>query len=171
MGWKNVKEGYDIGHIVQVTDEGICIGSAFLHSILVIGLDGALKKTEDRPINANILRYQTEMMADPERLRALVTTPDTFHTSIPVYTFDDTGILEKQCEETGWPNVTHDGCVMYENTFSTDLFTIVLLARSNARSRIRNLQDAEDQHQQKLNSIRGQLAHQRSLLAKLELDY
>jgi hypothetical protein len=171
MGWKNVKEGYDIGHIVQVTDEGICIGSAFLHTILLIGLDGVLKKTEDRPINADILRYQSEMLADPERLRALVTTPDTFHTSIPVYTFDDTGILEKQCEKTGWPNVTHDGCLMYENSFSTDLATIVSLAKANARSRIVNLLDAEDQHMQKLNSIWWQLEYQRSLLAKLELDY
>ena len=44
MGWKNIKEHYRIGHAVQVTDAGICIGSPYIHNIIIIGVDGTLKK-------------------------------------------------------------------------------------------------------------------------------
>lgn len=30
MGWKNVKEHYQIGHIVCVTSKGLCIGSPYV---------------------------------------------------------------------------------------------------------------------------------------------
>jgi len=37
MGWKNIKEHYRINHYVQVTEQGICIGSPYIHNIIVIG--------------------------------------------------------------------------------------------------------------------------------------
>lgn len=56
--------------------------------------------------------------ADPTAAAALLAKPDTFAASIPVYTWDASyAIVSHQCEELGWPNVTHDGALMYRNTF------------------------------------------------------
>lgn len=63
--------------------------------------------------------------------------PDTFATSILVYTYKGARIIEKRCEEPGWPNVTHDGEMMYDNTFSTDKNTVVGWAKANARAGLR----------------------------------
>lgn len=142
MGWKNVKEHYRIGHIVQVVkDRGICIGSGYIHDIIVIGFDGVIKKSDPGRANAEISRYQTEMNADPEKLKELVLSEDHFEKSITVYTYDGGYILEKKCEKLGWPNVTHDGQVMYDNTFSVDKTKVVKWAKREAEARIRRLTD------------------------------
>lgn len=144
MGWKNVKEAYKIGHNVCVTDEGICIGSGYIHNIITIGMDGKIKR-RDVGYNDDLRRYLVEMDADPVNLRQLIESKDTFEKSITVYTYNedpcnqDGGIIEKQCEELGWPNVTHDGKMMYENTFSVDRQTVVRWAKHNADLWIKSL--------------------------------
>ena len=139
MGWKSVKKHYRIGHFVAVYPEkGICIGSPYIHDILVVSLDGVLTKTDEdnwgRSINSDIDRYQREMQADPEQLARLVKQPDTFERSIPVYTYEGAEIVECACEEIGYPNVTHDGRMMFENTFSADRDQVVKWAARNARA-------------------------------------
>ena len=120
MGWKTVKEHYQIKHHVCVGEAGICIGSGYISDILVISLEGVLiKRYEDRS-NNQLSEYQRRMDADPALLKRLVQTSDTFAISIPVYTYNDGTIIEKRCEAPGWPNVTHDGDMMYENRYSTD---------------------------------------------------
>lgn len=134
MGWKNVKEHYRIVHQVRVEEKGICIGSPYISDIIVIGLDGVLKKRDDGHANSNLKRYMQEFDADPEKLNRLVTTPDTFTNSVVVYTYEGSKIIEKLCETPGWPNVTHDGLMMYDNTFSTDRSKVVEFALSNAQA-------------------------------------
>ena len=51
---------------------------------------------------------------------SLIAAPDVFEKSLPVYTPHEGEILEKYCEKYGWPNVTHDGILMYDNTFFKD---------------------------------------------------
>jgi hypothetical protein len=141
MGWKNVKEHYGIGHMVCVTEAGICIGSAYVHDIIVVKWNGTVVWPHDAVGHGNedLQRYHREMTADPEKLRELIDEDDTFARSIPVYTYDMGEIVEKECEEPGWPNVTHDGCLMYENLFSTDRATVVEWAKRNAAAGLRNL--------------------------------
>ena len=168
MGWKNVKEHYKIGHYVQVTDKGICIGSPYIHDIIVIGLDGTIKKGETTTHNADLIRYQTEMLDDPEKLRQLVQSPDSFSQSIPVYTYDGGEIIEKQCETLGWPNVTHDGLMMYENTFSTDKDVVIAWAKANAESAIKWTLESIEQKKRELESREADLSKYRNDLKKLE---
>jgi len=136
MGWKNVKEHYRIDHQVQVTNEGICIGSPYIHAIIIISLDGALIKEDDRTLNDKLSRYQAEMKADPDKLRDLVLSEDKFSSSIPVYTYDGATIVQKFCEKLGWPNVTHDGAMMYDNTFFADREAAVEAAKRNCKAAI-----------------------------------
>ena len=157
MGWKSVKEHYRIGHIVQVTDEGICIGSGYIHNLIVIGMDGRIKKA-DVNANADLQRYHAEMQADPATLRALVQAPDTFAESTPVFTYADGAVLEKTCECLGWPNVTHDGALMYENTFSPDLATTVARAKKDAALKLRYAEEAVADAELKLARWKDALA-------------
>lgn len=172
MSWKNVKEFYRIGHAVCVTDAGICIGSPYIHNIIVISLAGIVtKRYEDRRSNEDLHRYQQEFDADPAKLKQLVQSPDTFTASVPVYTYDDGDILEKQCEKPGWPNVTHDGCMMYENTFSTDKAKVVSWAKRNAAARVNCAKRRLTELQKDLADAEKFLAESEGHVAKLEASF
>ena len=127
MGFKLLKEAYDIKHIVCVCNEEkykgrvICIGSPYIHDIIVISMDGkVLKRNEDgRWVNEELFRYQQEFDADPDKLKRIVETPDVFDAdkNQTVYIYDSFGrIREETCQDFGWPNVTNKGELMYENT-------------------------------------------------------
>lgn len=120
MGWKNVKEHYRIVHTVQVTDAGICIGSQLCHDLIVINTARQKIVKADVGRNDELTRYKQEMEADLDKLWTLVDAGDTFSANIPVYTWKDAEIVEELCEATGYPNVTHDGHLMYDNRYSTD---------------------------------------------------
>ena len=187
MGWKTFKEHYRIGHYVQVTewsaahasrwrkdyptDKVICIGSPYIHDIIVIGLDGAIIKGDDGRSNEDLKRYMAEMKADPAKLREVVLAQDTFAASIPVHTYSGGKIIEKRCEVLGWPNVTHDGDMMYENTFSADKSVVVKWAKRNAAAGIRWQLERIDEIKQNLAEVCGQLEESVADFAKLEADY
>lgn len=173
MGWKNLKDHYRIGHIVQITEEGICIGSGYIHDLIVIGLGGDIKKRYGDRLSSNqdLDRYQQEMDADPATLRALVQSPDTFSAAIPVYTYDGAVILEKQCETPLYPNVTHDGCLMYENTFSTDKAEVVEWAKQNSEAAIRCVNEGIQRLEHELAAARTELAPHRASRSQLESNY
>lgn len=169
MGWKNIKESYQIGHVVCVTEKGICIGSGYIHDLIVIGLDGTVKKRYDDRSNEDLGRYQQEIDADPVKLKKLALSPDHFDTSITVYTYDGGDIIEKQCEALGWPNVTHDGCMMYENTFSADREIVVGWAKCNADLGIKYAQERIEDAKVSLNELEASLVEVKAERAKLKL--
>jgi hypothetical protein len=172
MGWKNIKEAYRIEHQVRVTSDGICIGSPYIHDIIVIGLDGTIKKRyDDGRINEDLLRYQKEFDAEPEKLRELAIAPDKFTTFIPVYTYDGGEIIQKFCEALGWPNVTHDGDMMYENTFSTDKAKMVKHAKEVTRLEIKHYEDCMTRLMKDHEKACGNLQTQLRNLTKIESDY
>lgn len=169
MGWKNVKESYQIGHQVCVAEKGICIGSGYIHDLIVISLDGVVKKRFDGSSNDDLRRYQQEMDADPEKLKRLVQTPDSFEVAITVYTYDGGNIIEKRCESLGWPNVTHDGDMMYENTYSPDRDVVVQWAKRNADLGIKFAQERVEEAKASLIELEVSLARVKEERAKLEL--
>ncbi len=172
MSWKNVKEHYRIKHQVHVTNEGICIGSPYVHNLIVIGLDGVLKKRREGSGNADLTRYQAEMDADPAMLKQLVMAEDSFDgPGLPVFTYDGGRILEKRCDAYGWPNVTRDGCLMYENTFSSDKATVVGWAKRNASAVVAQLQRRVAEEEQTLQKVRDWLTKEEASLTKLNADY
>ncbi len=171
MGWKNVKEHYRIGHTVQITPEGLCIGSPYIHNIMVIGLDGVFKKRYDMSrSNEDLCRYQEEMDADPTKLRELIATPDTFAESMTVYTYDGGEIVEKKCE-VGPTRVTHDGAMMYNNTFSEDRAKVVEWAKSNASAGIKCYRQRVEEIASDLLRVKALLEKEEANLAKLNADY
>ena len=168
MGWKSIKEHYKIGHIVQVTSKGICIGSGYIHDIIVIDKDtGAVIKPylkDGWSSNDDLLRYQSEMDGDPEKLKELVFQEDTFEKNIPVFTFDGAEIIQEFCEELGWPNLTHGGNIMYENTYSQDVEQVIKWAKKeaeaiikNSQCRIQEIKNDLSRHQERLSTAERNL--------------
>lgn len=172
MGWKNVKEHYRIGHYVQVTPEGVCIGSGYIHDLIVISQDGTLRKRYDGSgSSADLARYQDEMDKDPDKLRELVATPDVFEKAVVVYTYQRGEITEKVCEVPGWPNVTHDGCMMYENTFSTDKSKVIAWAKQNAALEVEYLEETIADIERRLRECRATLMDATNARDRLEAAY
>ncbi|MBC8740448.1 hypothetical protein F6X40_27820 [Paraburkholderia sp. UCT31] len=171
MGWKVLKEMFGIKHYVQVTSDGICIGSSYVHNIVTI--NPRTGEVHENPTFRNFLRdnYPGLLEAKPDDIVKLIETPDTFTTSLAVYTYENGDIIEKQCEEPGWPNVTHDGCMMYRYSFSADKDKVVAWAKRSAARAIEHTSDYLAKAERELAEIRSQLAGYVADQAKLEATY
>ena len=187
MGWKNVKQHYGIKHMVRVEKKGICIGSQYVHDLIVIAnrdptwdeRDSGKESTCIAP-DLYIWRLRhlgrgepfdgwvQRMTDDPATLRRLIDTPDTFAKSITVYTYDLGEIITCQCEELGWPNITHDGRAMYENLFSTDRAQVVAWAKKNATAGIESIKRTVADAEAQLADRKKWLAEYEAALKKLE---
>lgn len=181
MGWKNVKEHYRIGHFVTIKDEWdvfnrkptgsklLCIGSPLCHDLITVNLTTwEFGKALSGPLNnKDLQRYWDEMHADLDRLKELVSSQDAFEKSITVYTYAGGDIIEKFCEEPGWPNVTHDGDMMYENMFSTDRSYVIERARRNAEAKIELGREGLAQLEKQLSEQKAWFEQAKSDLEKL----
>ena len=130
MGWKRVKEYYNIKHIVQVASPSnygnvpcILIGSPYISNIIAIRISDAkiLKRYTDGRFT-NSLLYELQPLLDKDEkngtLKQLIDEQDTFERLLPVYCIeDDKHIVKMYCEHYGYPNVTVEGKLMYENIF------------------------------------------------------
>ena len=67
--------------------------------------------------------------------------------------------------------VTHDGELMYENTFSDDKDKVVAWAKRNAACAIENMQSSVRGVEERLAKVKGWLAEYEANLAKLNADY
>jgi len=128
MGWKKVKEHYDIKHIVCVTKEKkygdepvICIGSGFIHDLIVVSMQGKILKRRDSSWGLDVLQAELDEDSKSGKLRELIEAKDEFKDLKTVYRVCYKHIVEFKCEEYGYPNCTTDGRLMYENTFTSDL--------------------------------------------------
>lgn len=136
MGWKNVKEHYEIRHIVHVIDDRIHIGSKNISILFTINADGSIEEMPFEINNEDIRRYLREMKSDRETLKRLIETPDVFDRSIRVYVYNRGEILEKYCDKLGYPNVTHDGWLMTDDRFSQDKTAVISMAKETYLSAI-----------------------------------
>lgn len=171
MGWKNLKDHFKISHIVQVTRKGICIGSPYIHDIMIIGLDGEIKKgyLKGDSGNVDLDRYQKELSECPAKVKELIEAPDVFEKSIKVYTYEGANIIEKFCDEVGWPNATHDGEMMYANTFSEDKAQVIEWAKKEALAGIKLFKSRIEEHEADIVRFRKELAVEEENFSKLNL--
>lgn len=171
MGWKRVKEHYRIEHIVHVSSKGLHIGSLLAPMLIEVGFDGQIVERCTMLSSENLMRYQTEIEADPATFRRLMQEEDVFSASIPVYTFRDAEIIEKRCEEVGWPNVTHDGDLMYDNQYSVDKVTVVAWAKRDAAIGIKYAHKFIEKAERDLLRHQTELADLRTIQAELDAVY
>lgn len=172
MGIKKIKKHYRIDHIVQRHARGILVGSAYVGDLLVFSDEGALVErssigTRDEDLN----RYVSEIEANPALFAALLAEDDVFGKSLKVYTWEGADVVECLCEEHGWPNVTHDGRLMYENTHFRSKEKAAAKAKIDAALGVREWARAAAEAERRLAEARGHLGDSRANLAKLDADY
>lgn len=170
MGHKALKEHYRIEHSVCVTDKGICIGSPYIHDIIILGSSGNIIKSYDGLSNGELKRYMEEFRDNPPKLRDIIQSRDAFHASIPVYTYDGGDIIERMCEAVGWPNVTHDGYIMYDNMYSTDRLKVLRWAKDNAEAGIQSSTDRIEELKSKIKDSESRLLECKLDLTKLNQE-
>jgi hypothetical protein len=171
MGWKALKEAFGISHLVQVTPKGICIGSGYVSDIVTI--DTQTGEIRENETFSGFLRrhYPTLQEVSPEEVLKLIETPDTFSVAIPVYTYEGGDIVEKLCEVIGWPNVTHDGCMMHDNMFSTDKAKVIAWAKRNAESAVVSMKYHILRIESDLDKARDALESYEAIRIQLETTY
>jgi hypothetical protein len=171
MGWKTFKERFGISHIVQVSERGICIGSGYVGDLVTVNVTtGAV--SENSTFEGFLRReYPALLDAGKEAILQAIQAEDVFDAGIVVYTFGDGRVIEKVCEQPGWPNVTHDGQLMYENRFSTDKATVVGWALRDAQLGERFARDAVADAEKTLEERRAYLARCEAELAELRAAY
>lgn len=174
MGWKAIKDHFQVKHIVQVTKKGICIGTGFVHDLITISKDGktvtanrTFAGADGRFNNEELTRVFQAMQAQPELVQALVDQADTFARSITVYTFDQGEVFEKQCEELGYPNLTHDGDIMHSNRYSTDRDTVVQWAIADTNAALHYFRGQAEQLRLQLQEASEAVARLEQALARL----
>lgn len=119
MGVHSLKKHFNIKHTVQIRDGEIHIGSGYVSDLITISFNGEVKgnKTFMPFKNDDLERYYKELTEQSDTVKMLIEQDDTFDSVLPVYTYKNGRVLKKYCTEYGYPNVTTDGELMYDNTF------------------------------------------------------
>ena len=168
MGWKSFKNHFSIEHIVCRTGENFAIGSAYISRAVVVAPDGRVLEDCGNLGSSAFTGYVAQIQADPERVRDLLAQEDTFEVSLPVYTFQGGDIVQHWCEEYGWPNVTHDGQLMYDNQFFRTREAALKKARLENKLHIQNLEEFIARREQELDNLRAELETARQARTKLK---
>ena len=171
MGWKKLKDHFQIEHHVQIVGGQLLIGSPYVCDLATINIETGRVKKNDTFSRFLEEHYPKLLDASTAEILGLIKEPDQFTASITVYTYKGSEIIEKLCEEAGWPNVTHDGCMMYNNAFSTDKDKVIGWAKRNADLYIERVIEHIDETKKRLIEKKQDLAEQLAIREKLELDY
>ncbi len=171
MGWKTLKERFGITHIVQVRNGKICIGSGYVHDLATV--DGETGGVSENPTFGGFLgrEYPALRDASSDEVLLAVNAKDEFVSAEVVYTYDGGKILEKRCEQLGWPNVTHDGMLMYENNFSAEKDVVVEWAKRNATHGVSFARRALAEAEKDLLDRQADLARCEAELAEIQAAY
>lgn len=160
MGWKTFKQHYGIEVNVEIEKGVVCIGTGYI-DLLKVSMDGHIEYAYQMGTDHKIYLVQQAIKADPETAARLLKAEDTFEESTRVYTYDGAEILEKFCEAEGYPNVTHDGMMMYNNDFSTDREVIIQRALTTAKANAHGVRES-------ISNVEKQLLDLKSLQEKYD---
>ena len=123
-----------------VCDEGekVCIGSAYIHDL--ISVDKKTIKLRYKfgvPDDAELLAIWEKLkeLIDSGEMKSIIDENDVIENPIPVFTYDnDFEIVESHTDALGWPNVTYDGKLMYDNMYFADINDARKAALKEARA-------------------------------------
>jgi hypothetical protein len=154
MGWKKLKDAFELTHLEVVDGDVISLGSAYIPDKVKIHRDGGC--TGDLRWLAKY--YPDLASATKAQVAELLAATDVFERSLPVYAVSDGELREYQCEEYGWPNTTHCGQMMYDNRFFDTPDKAIANGIENAEAGLEILAESEAQIVAQLDRIRQRKA-------------
>ena len=148
----------------------MCIGSDYVSQLITVSPDGILRHSSIVQGSSDLNRYIKEIQEDRDRFIQLFAQADEFADLKTVYTFNDNAeILEKQCEEIGYPNVTTDGELMHNNSHWTDRNKAVAACIESARYRLEACKDNLKEHRERVRHWKRQTDKAIEMLEKAQL--
>lgn len=118
MGWKTFKDKFQLHkHIVYIENEILYIGLSILSTSIKISVkDGTFIRGFSKCVVNEDFRLLAK--ASNQEILDLLKVEDSFEKSITVYYVNSNFKISKtECEVFGYPNVTHDGKLMFDNLF------------------------------------------------------
>ena len=118
MGIKALKREFKIGHIVQRLPGKIVIGSPYVSELIAIHSEGIVSKSRSVQSGKDEIGqiYDALIGCDKAKLLKILNDPEIPIDPKPVYTEATRGrVIKVYCEEYGWPNLTTEGVLMYDN--------------------------------------------------------
>lgn len=174
MGWKKIKEKYGIEHIIQRRGDSFIIGSSFVSEILTIDIKtGEISNKTASFQGFGAKNYPLLMAASKEEILSDINEIDTFSENKKVFIVVHDEVLETLCEEFGYPNITHDGYLMYENTSFTSKNDALKYLLNSFKLDVKALKRVEDEAYEKFLEFKKEREDKMVLISKLEdeLDY
>jgi hypothetical protein len=128
MGFKAVKEHYEIGHTVHVNKKGeIVISSPYVDLLKINQETGKITYERDDFVDAlyvikqDQFKWVFKILEDSKNgvLKQVIDKKDNFGELQDCFTVSDYKVVKKQCEKDKmeWPNCCTDGEIIYDNTF------------------------------------------------------
>lgn len=177
MGIKRLKEKYKIEHLVQKTEKGICIGSPYYHDIIVLNNEGKFvtmyknrNYNDGWSTNEDLKRYQEEMIIDSENgvLKQIIDEKDDFNNLQPIFTIHDGKLIETFCEKYGYPNLTIEGEMMYENTFFKNKEEAIKYGLNECNGWIEMLEKRIEELKSDISEKQNRINHFKNCLVELK---
>lgn len=173
MGWKSFKEHFKIEHTVHIKEDFLLIGSAYVSDLVSISLKtGQITNNNPYVGGQGFLQehYPEILKTNPKDILALLKKEDVFRNKIAIYYGKDGEIIETYCEEIGWPNVTYDGQVMYDNTHFTERSEAVKRELSELQSWMEFYKAEIPKKEKELSNLKTKMKSKLSLYEKLKLE-
>lgn len=167
MGWKLLKQYFEIKHIVQVDDGQIKIGSGYVSDLALIDMKTG-KLTRKPGWERSLEEYEALLNASPEEILALLNEPDQFERSLPVYIVSDAKVIEEQYEVFGYPNLTHSGRLMYENTTFLEREKADQYVLKSLGYRIKTWSERKEQLSNEIAAIEAEIALAKAAQAEIQ---
>lgn len=172
MGFKTFKNHFSIeNHIVSVTDGVLYIGSDSVSKLVGFDMQTGAVLLNDT-FNGFLNQYYPEILnATNEERLALINAQDVFERSIPVFTSNNGKIIEKACEHLGFPNVTHDGELMYVNSHYANRNDAIKHERKNLHCRIECYEESVQEIEARLAEKKQKLDETQKMLQEFNELY
>tara|TARA_R110001592_G_scaffold211135_2_gene462855 strand:- start:2044 stop:2580 length:537 start_codon:yes stop_codon:yes gene_type:complete len=170
MGVQLIKKHFSIEHIVHRIGDNIFIGSPYISQMLKFNLKGVLIEGADRlGRNDELKGYVKNISANMNVFTELAKKPDPINNRVPIFCFaeDEVTIIETHCECAGWPNTTHEGQLMYENSHFADKEKAIRHGISNAKAGVSIFKRRMDELMREIEDATKEKAKYESAYAQL----
>ena len=140
MGIKALKKEFNIGHIVQRRDGKILIGSPYVSELIAINPEGEVSKSKIVQSGRYKIGqiYEALIACNKARLLKIINEPEIPIDPKPVFTEAGRGrVIKVYCEEYGYPNITTEGELMYENSHFQNRAESLKHAKENRAAEIK----------------------------------
>ena len=116
------------GYLVHYSGNKVCIGSGYISELITVDGTTLNLRCSLIPNNRSALRHdelefiwdKLEELIKNGKMRDIINGNDPTDDMIPVYSVDEGELIEEYTDKIEWPNITHTGKLIYQNTHFTN---------------------------------------------------